>query len=215
MKKFIKWALLICIPLTVAYAVTPTWVGSLSDGYHFGTKADNRIAFYDKTPAIVQPVSTKSAYQAMQDLGLIAAGGVGDPIGLNHVKVTLSAAQIIAMYTTPVQLVAAQGAGKSIVIGKVAFRIVRTSTQFTGGGAAIIQYAATANGGGTQACDSTIASTVITGTAATSDTFRNGAVVSDAASTVTENVGVYISNASGVFAAGTGTATVDIWYYVF
>lgn len=133
---------------------------------------------------------------------------------LRHTQKSLSAADIIVMYTTPVALVPAQGAGRSIVVAKLQFTITRTSTAFTGGGAAIVQYASTANGGGTQALDSTLASTVITGSAGTTISFRNGAVVSDSASTVTQNVGLYISNATAVFAAGTGTAVVDIWYYV-
>lgn len=134
-------------------------------------------------------------------------------LGVKHIQIPLTAAQIIAMYTTPVQIVAAPGAAKSIAIEKIVFKIVRTSTAFTGGGAAIIQYDNTANGAGTQACDSTLASTVITGAAGTSLSLRNGAVVSDSTATVV-NKGIFISNATAVFAAGTGTATVDIWYVV-
>lgn len=136
--------------------------------------------------------------------------GIG---GVRHTQVSLTAAQIIAMYTTPVVLVAAPGAGKSIAVNKVIFKIVRTATAFTGGGAAIIQYDSTANGVGTQACDSTLASTVITGAAGTSVSLRNGAIVSDSTATIV-NTGLYISNATAVFAAGTGTATVDVWYTV-
>jgi hypothetical protein len=119
------------------------------------------------------------------------------------------------MYTTPKLLIAAAGAGKSILVTRASFRITRTSTAFTGGGAAIIQYNSTANGAGTNACDSTMASTVITGSAGTTETARNGAVLSDVASTAIQNVGIYLSNATAVFAAGTGTATVELWYVVY
>ena len=216
MKKFIKWALLICIPLASAYAYTTTWVGSLTDGYHIGTAATQRLGFFGAVPTM-QPANSVSAYNALVTEGLIAAGGVDPsvPLQLNHVQVALTAAQIFALYDTPVQLVAAQGTGKSIIVSKVAFTIVRTSTAFTSGGVVIAQYANTVHGGGTQALDSTLAATVITGSAGTSVSFRNGAVVSDAASTVTQNVGLFISAQTADFASGTGTATVDVWWYSY
>lgn len=129
---------------------------------------------------------------------------------INHVQVSLTAAQIIAMYTTPVVLVAAPGTGKTLAVSRVVFTITRTSTAFTGGGTNIIQYDSTANGAGTNACDSTLAATVVTGASGTSTSLRNGAVISD--SSALQNKGIYISNATAVYAAGTGTATVDVWY---
>lgn len=181
-------------------------------GYQIGDNASAKWATHGVAPTAQQTGVNQTAFAVLQ------AKGVVDPTAtdysLQHVTKSLTAANLIAMYTTPVVLIAAQGAGKSIVVQKLVFTITRTSTAFTGGGAAIVQYAATANGVGTQALDSTLASTVITGSAGTSISFRNGAVVSDAASTVTQNVGLYISNATAVFAAGTGTASVDIYYYV-
>jgi hypothetical protein len=110
-----------------------------------------------------------------------------------HKQISLTAAQMIAMYTTPVLLVAAPGSGKTIAVNKLIFTITRTSTAFTGGGVGIVQYDSTANGGGLQALDSTLASTVITGSAGTSATIRNGAIISDATTTLV-NKGLYISN---------------------
>lgn len=161
------------------------------------TGLDESTPFIEFIRAIQNDTTKKDAFLS----------GLG---GVKHTQVSLSAAQIIAMYTTPVVLVAAPGAGKAISIHKVIFTITRTSTAFTGGGAVIIQYAATANGGGTQSCDSTLASTVITGSAGVSQSFRNGAIISD--SSAVTNAGLYISNATAVFAAGTGTAKVDIFW---
>lgn len=135
--------------------------------------------------------------------------GTGSLTG--HVQITLAAADINGMYAAPVLLVSAPGTGKAISVLKVNFTITRTATAFASGGAVIVQYDSTVNGGGTQSLDSTIASTVITGAAGTSHTLRNGAVVSDSTST-TDNKGIYISNATGAFTTGTGTATVDVWY---
>lgn len=211
-KKYLLWAVLACIPFTVwGAAADNTRARSTSTGLLIGENASSKLSFFGAA-RVAQQANTATAFGAMQNLGLIASGS---DYSVQHVTKALTAANIIAMYTTPVALVAAPGAGKSIVVTKLAFTITRTATAFTGGGAAIVQYAATANGGGTQALDSTLASTVITGSAGTTVSFRNGAVVSDAASTVTQNVGLYISNATAVFAAGTGTATVDVWYVVY
>jgi hypothetical protein len=138
----------------------------------------------------------------------------GQPGSLvSHVQVSLTAAQIIAMYTTPVLLVAAPASGHELIVTKAVLKITRTSTAFTGGGVGIIQYGSTTHGGGTQACDSTIASTVITGSAGTTHTWRSGLTnLSD--NSALDATGLYISNQTAVFADGTGTATVDVWYYV-
>jgi hypothetical protein len=128
-----------------------------------------------------------------------------------HKRVTLTAAQINGMAAAPVLLVPAQGANKTVVVHRVVFVITRTATAFASGGAVIVQYGSAATGAGTQACDSTIASTVITGAAGTSTSTRNGAVISDDTANVA-NAGVYLSNQTGAFTTGTGTATIDVWY---
>lgn len=132
--------------------------------------------------------------------------------GIRHVQVPLSAAQINGMYAAPVKLIETQGAGHSIIISKAAFTITRSATAFANGGAAIVQYGSTTHGGGTQALDSTMAATVITGAAGATTTIRNGAVISD--STASVNAALYISNATAAFDTGTGTAVIDLWYYV-
>ena len=204
-------ALALQSPFTVLAASPSTEKAqSLSDGLHLGGKTTDRVAAHGATP-VAQDANTVTADKSLQNHGFKATGG---DYSLQHVTVNLSAAQIIAMYTTPVQLVAAPGSGKSIVVTKLVFTITRTSTAFTGGAAAIVQYDSTANGAGQNALDSTIASTVITGSAGTTVSLRNGAVIRDLASTGIQNKGLYISNGTAVFAAGTGTAVVDVYYLV-
>jgi hypothetical protein len=131
---------------------------------------------------------------------------------LSHVTIPLTAAQINGMYAAPVLLIAAPAAGHEILVAKASFKIVRSATAFANGGAAIIQYGSTTHGGGTQACDSTLASTVITGSAGTTHTWRSGLTnLSD--NSALDATGLYISNATGAFDTGTGTAVVDVWYY--
>lgn len=145
--------------------------------------------------------------------GVITGTAGGSSVLAGHATVAVSSADLLALYSAPKLLVAAPGSGHSIAIIKVIFAITRTATVYiTGGGAAIVQYNSTTHGGGTQACDSTIAATVITGSAGLSNTIRNGAVISD--SSATDNQGIYLSAATGDFTAGTGTAVVDVWYAV-
>lgn len=126
--------------------------------------------------------------------------------------VALTAAQLIAMYAAPVEVVPAVP-GKAIIVDSMEFVITRTSTQFTGGGVVAVQYAATAEGAGT-ATTATIAAAVVTGTAGTTYTARIPVVLSDIATASINGIGLYISNATAAFAAGTGTATVTVSYHL-
>lgn len=176
--------------ISVASAASPNSVTNLGDGTSFESFIDQ----------ISKSTAKKDAFLA----------GLN---GVRHAKVSLTAAQINGMYAAPVLIIAAPGTGKSIAIVKAQFVITRTATAFANGAAAIIQYDSTVNGGGTQACDSTIAATVITGAAGTSFTQRNGAIISDSTATIV-NKGIYLSNITAAFDTGTGTATVDVWYIV-
>lgn len=137
---------------------------------------------------------------------------VWQPLENNSVQVSLTAANLIAMYTTPVAVVTAV-ANKSIIVDSVEFDITRTATAFTGGGVVAVQYDSTANGAGT-ATHATIAATVVTGAAGRTVTARIPVVQSDIASASIVGKGLYISNATAAFAAGTGTAVVTIRYHL-
>jgi hypothetical protein len=126
--------------------------------------------------------------------------------------VALTAANLIAMYAAPVEIVPAV-AGKAIIVDSVDFDITRTSTAFTGGGVVAVQYAATANGAGT-ATTATIAATVVTGAAGRTITGRIPVVLSDVAAASIIAIGLYISNQTAAFAAGTGTASVIVRYHL-
>lgn len=124
----------------------------------------------------------------------------------------LAAADLIAMYTTAV-LVLAGVTSKAIIVDAVDFVITRTSTAFTGGGVVAVQYDSTANGAGT-ATHATIAATVVTGAAGTTYTSRIPVVQSDIASASIAGKGLYISNQTAAFAAGTGTAMLTVRYHL-
>jgi hypothetical protein len=211
MKKILLTVMLALTIVGITSATPSTEaVISKSDGLHVAGATTDRIGLYGVTP-VAQQAATVTPYVALQNLGAIASGS---DYTVQHKTVALTAANLIAMYATPVAIVAAQGSGKSIVVTRLIFTITRTATSFANGGAAIFQYGSTTHGGGTQALDSTLASTVLTGAAGTTVTARNGAVISDLAAATIQNAGLYISNATGAFDTGTGTATVDVWYVV-
>lgn len=121
--------------------------------------------------------------------------------------VNLTAAQLIAMGTTPVSIVAAPGAGKCTVVDNITFKMTTTATAFTGGGAVEFRYT---NASGTKVT-ADIAAAVITAGAGTSFTNVRGI---EASLTCTANAAVVITNADAAFAAGTGTAVITIDYHV-
>lgn len=121
--------------------------------------------------------------------------------------IALTAAQLIAMNGTPVSLIPAPGAGYALVDVSLAFEMITTSTQFTGGGAVSLAY----HGGSVNPCGGTIAAGVVTAAAGTSVT-----QVGPAAGpiTVPANTGIDITNATAAFATGTGTAKAFVRYRV-
>jgi len=121
-----------------------------------------------------------------------------------HVAVTLPSAQIDTMYTTPVVLIPAPGAGMSIVVDQVLMRFTAGATQFTGGGALTVGYASGA------ACFTTLPAATIT-SASSSDTVLGSTAANI---TATQNAAIQVTNATAVFAAGNGTLTIHLWYQI-
>lgn len=126
--------------------------------------------------------------------------------------VALTAAQIIAMYTTPVVVIPAVP-GKAIVLDAFEFDLTGTATQFTGGGVVDLQYDSTANGAGT-ILHADIAAAVVTGATARVISVRTPSDLSAIATASITGKGVYISNKTAVFATGTGTAVLKVRYHL-
>jgi hypothetical protein len=158
----------------------------------------------------------------------IGAGAVtGSKIGANAVDyanialdvaatatVTLTAAQVKALYDTPVQLIAAPGAGKLILIDNILWDIAFGTTQYTAGGVLAAQYGNTVHGAGAVA-SGTLAAASLNAVAA-SGFLSNGGIsgslsVTKAASL---NTAVFLSNQTADFATGDSTVTLYIRYRV-
>lgn len=128
--------------------------------------------------------------------------------------VTLSAAQIKALYDTPVLLVAAPGSGKLVIIDSILWDIAFGTTQYAAGGALAAQYGNAAHGAG-PAASGTLAAASLNGVAA-SDFLSNAgsAGLLNVARTAALNTAVYLSNATGDFTTGDSTATLYVRYRV-
>ncbi|HZT29503.1 MAG TPA: hypothetical protein VFA33_06450 [Bryobacteraceae bacterium] len=124
-------------------------------------------------------------------------------------QVSLTAAQLIAMYTTPVSILPAPGAGKVLIIDAIAFQFKHGASQFTGGGAVTFVFHGTAV---TPHTGNVAAATI---QAAADDVQYLGPNTSAAIDLQTAiNLGLDIKNATAAFAAGNGTAIVTVWYSV-
>lgn len=131
---------------------------------------------------------------------------------LQSATVTLSAAQIKALYDTPVLLVAAQGAGKMVVIDSINWDITFVSASYAAGGVLAAQYGNTVHGAG-PAASGTIAAATLNAVAASTE-LSQGSAALNVAKTAASNVAVYLSNASGDFTTGDSTASLTVRYHV-
>jgi hypothetical protein len=128
--------------------------------------------------------------------------------------VSLTAAQVNGMYAAPVQLIAAPGAGKLILIDSILWDIAFVSASYAAGGAIQAQYGNTVHGAGPQASASIAAATL---NAVAADSFLangSGALTLAAAESGSENTAVFLSNATGAFTTGDSTVTLYIRYRI-
>lgn len=190
------------------------------------TFADKDNVYWDNTALLATSTPNGNQHigvaQTVNADGSLALGGVtgdatvrvrlngiaGDGISLRTV-VILTAAQIIAMGTTAIQILPAPGVGKAIVVDSILFEITTTSTQFTGGGVTTFVY----HGGAVAVHAGSIPAATVTAVAGSTNTLLGPAVLANG-TVVPANTAVDITNATAAFAAGTGTAKVQIRYRI-
>jgi hypothetical protein len=124
-------------------------------------------------------------------------------------RVVLTAAQLEAMYTTPVSILPAPGAGYALIVDHVTLAIIAGGTAFTGGGAISFVY----HGGSVPPHAGSVPASALTGASGTTLSLLGPAVATNG-TTVPANTGVDITNATQAFASGNGSAVVLIQYRV-
>lgn len=133
--------------------------------------------------------------------------------GLSFYQVTLTAAQINAMFTTPILLFSPSSAPptpalNTIIIETVTFDLIYGSAAFTGGAAINLGYGAT----GSPAATGTLAATFLTSPSVNEFAIIKGIAITGASSTIVGQ-GIYLTNITQAFAGGTGsTVTVTVFF---
>ena len=127
---------------------------------------------------------------------------------IRGVTVALTSAQILALNSTPVTLVPAQGAGKIIIVDEILLEMTRTSTAYANGGALEFRYT---NASGAKVTADIAASVVTTGGAGVEYNHVGGVVSS---LTPVANAAIVVDNATAAFITGTGTAKIRVRFRV-
>lgn len=120
---------------------------------------------------------------------------------------TMNQAAILGAFATPVALLAAPGAGKTIVVNEAMIYTNFQTAAFTGGGVAIVQYGNTVHGAGTNALAATIPAAEVT--AAASQVYTLNGNTGNALTAIT-NTGLFFSNQTGAFTGGNAASTIVI-----
>lgn len=141
---------------------------------------------------------------------MILDNRTGNPSASITVTATLTNAQILALNSTPIQLVGAYGSGTLIIVNSMILENLNTGTAYTSGGAIGAYYGTTNQ---TYPASATVASTFLTSPTAKALAICGPGFADDLAADCL-NAAVSISNASGNFATGTGTLKVILNYTV-
>jgi hypothetical protein len=155
---------------------------------------------------------TSLKIQATRTDSIDASGGMiagSAKVSSRKTQFSLTAAQIISMFTTPVTIVPAPAAGTAIIVRAILIELNLTATAFTGGGVVHFYY----HGQTTEIMAASLAAATIQGGAGQT-IWQLNPVSTAGGSVVTKEVGIDITCATGVFAAGTGTAKITIFHDV-
>jgi hypothetical protein len=135
----------------------------------------------------------------------VTSTGGGAQIQTNVIPIT--SANLLAIRTTPVTIVAAPSSGKCNIVDNISFKMVTTATQYASGGALEFRYTGTS---GTKVT-ADVAAAVVTTTAGTSFTNVRGI---EASLTGTVDAIVVVTAAAADFTTGTGTGVLTVQYHV-
>lgn len=163
---------------------------------------------------IVDPANvgiTNPSYPSMKhDTQLTTRYYGTDVVSQGQVTLSLTTAQILGMFATPVTLLPSPGAGYALVVNGFIFSLIAGATAFQAGGNVALFYAS-GDGKTTQASASVPVADVQN--AASGVTNVTG-ITTRMASALMSNVGLNIWNATQAFTTGNGSAKVTVLYSV-
>lgn len=141
---------------------------------------------------------------------LNASGQLDNGLGLisrlQVATVTVTAAQLNSMFTTPVQILPSPGVNQAYIVGGVTMQTKPTTTAFAAGGAINLVY----HGGAVVPHASSVpAATLISGTGTVNQLPGIAAVIQ-----IPSNAGIDITCATANFTTGTGVLVVKIRFNV-
>ena len=119
--------------------------------------------------------------------------------------VTFSSAQLLALHTTPITLVAAPGTGKTIIVDEVIWKTTYATSAYTGSNAIEIRYT---DGSGSKV-SADVPAAVLNISSGTQSYISRGASVA-----YTTNAAVVAVVPAADPAAGAGTATATVKYRI-
>ncbi len=142
-----------------------------------------------------------------------------DPTVVRVATGTIASAQLRAMYTTPVILIAAPGDNNYIFVENVVLNSNFGTVVFANGGVVKVQYDITAAGAGVAAAQTVAGADFITLTSADKLMLLNGALGTASNSTAitiatVENLPISISNATAAFITGDSDLVWSIRYRI-
>jgi hypothetical protein len=154
---------------------------------------------------------TQAIFEAATVPGKVSVEDLRTGGETNEALLTLTAAQVNTMFTTPVELLPPPAAGSFYVVQQAILVNENGGTAWTAGGAITIGYS-NANPGSPNALTGTIAATFLTSPTVKQVLTLAGAQIASAAESTVDALGIYISNATQVFATGTGVLKVKLLY---
>ena len=130
--------------------------------------------------------------------------------GSGAATINITAAQLQAINTTPITLVAAPSSGQAIVVESMLFEMTATATAFTSGAAVFPVYHGATSG----LLSETIPSSTVNATGpSTTYNYCSGIPPASGGFVPTTGTGIDLYSSTN-FSTGTGTAKVQLWYKV-
>jgi hypothetical protein len=152
------------------------------------------------------PLIPASVAYASANIGKLSLGTV-----VNEYKTgTLTLAQVLNMYATPVEILPVLSPGFMYVVNKFVLESVYGTATYAAGGVIYLQYGAAVNGANTAPATGTIAAALLVSPTVSGIASATGVIGSSSglATSVTNGANLTVTNLTQVFTGGTGGSAV-------